>query len=58
MNIGDYSIKAKNLVDAFASTKAPINDEDLMVVTLNGIEKNYSQFGTSIVIQETFFNFQ
>jgi hypothetical protein len=44
MNIGDYSKKAKNLVDVFASTKTPINDEDPVVVTLNGIEKNYSQF--------------
>jgi len=44
MNIGDYSIKVKNLIHVFASTRTPVNDEDLVVVTLNGIEKNYSQF--------------
>jgi hypothetical protein len=44
MNIGDYSTKAKNLVDVLASTRTLVNDEHLVVVTLNGIEKNYSQF--------------
>ncbi len=44
MNIGDYFTKAKNLVDVIASTTTPVNDEDLVVMTLNGIEKNYSQF--------------
>jgi hypothetical protein len=44
MNISDYSTKAKNLVDVFTSIGAPINDEDLMDVTLNGIRKYYSQF--------------
>jgi hypothetical protein len=39
MNINDYSTKVKNLVDDFASIGAFINDEDLMVVTLNGLGK-------------------
>jgi len=42
MNINDYSMKVKNLANVLASIKAPINDEDLMVVTLNGLRKNYS----------------
>jgi len=42
MNINDYSIKVKNLVNALASIKAPVDDEDLVVVTLNGLGKNYS----------------
>jgi hypothetical protein len=58
MNISDYSTKVKNLVDALASIGAPIDDEDLVVVTLNGLEKNYSQFRISIVVRETFPNFQ
>ncbi len=58
MNIIDYSIKVKNLADALASIKTSIDDEDLVAMTLNGLEKYYSQFHTSITIQETFFNFQ
>jgi hypothetical protein len=58
MNISDYSTKVKNLVDVLASIGAPVNDEDLVVVTLNGLGKDYSQFRTSIVVRETFPNFQ
>jgi hypothetical protein len=58
MNISDYSIKVKNLADVLASIRALINDEDLMVVTLNGLGKYYSQFRTSIAVQKTFPNFQ
>jgi hypothetical protein len=58
MNISDYSTKVKNLVDVLASIGAPVNDEDLVVVTLNGLGKYYSQFRTSIVVRETFPNFQ
>jgi hypothetical protein len=42
MNISDYSTKVKNLADAFAFIEAPINDEDLVAVTLNGLGKDYS----------------
>jgi hypothetical protein len=58
MNINDYSIKVKNLVDAFAYIGVPIDDEDLVAVTLNGLGKDYSKFRTSIVVQETFPDFQ
>jgi hypothetical protein len=58
MNINDYSIKVKNLVDALASIGALVDDEDLVAVTLNGLGKDYSQFRTSIAIRETFPNFQ
>jgi len=58
MNINDYSTKVRNLADVLASIRAPVDDEDLVAVTLNGLGKNYSQFRTSIVVQETFPNFQ
>jgi hypothetical protein len=58
MNISDYSTKVKNLANALASIGAPIDDEDLVVVTLNGLGKDYSQFRTSITVQKTFPNFQ
>jgi hypothetical protein len=53
MNISDYSTKVKNLVDVLASIWAPIDDEDLVAVTLNGLGKDYSQLRTSIVVWET-----
>jgi len=58
MNINDYSTKVKNLADVLASIGALIDDEDLVVVTLNGLGKDYSQFRTSIIVRETFPNFQ
>jgi hypothetical protein len=48
MNINDYSTKVKN----------PIDDEDLVAITLNGLGKYYSQFCTSIVVRKTFPDFQ
>jgi hypothetical protein len=42
MNINDYFTKLKNLVDALASIGAPVNDEDLVAMTLNGLRKYYS----------------
>jgi hypothetical protein len=57
MNINDYSTKVKNLAYVLTSIGAPIDDEDLVVVTLIGLGKDYSQFRTSITVQETFFDF-
>jgi len=42
MNISDYFTKVKNLADALASIGTPVDDEDLVVVTLNGLGKYYS----------------
>jgi hypothetical protein len=50
MNINDYSTKVKNLADVRASIGAPVDDEDLVVVTLNGLGKDHSQFRISIVV--------
>ncbi len=57
MNISDYSIKVKNLAYALASIGSPVDDEDLVAITLNGLGKYYSQFCTSIVVRETFPDF-
>jgi hypothetical protein len=58
MNINDYYTKVKNLANVLTSIGAPVGDEDLVVMTLNGLGKNYSQFHTSIVVRETFLDFQ
>ncbi len=58
MNINDYSTKVKNLADALASIGAPVDDENLMAITLNGLGKDYGQFRISIVVRKTFPDFQ
>jgi hypothetical protein len=50
MNISDYFTKVKNLADAFAFIGAPVDDEDLVAVTLNRLGKDYNQFHISIVV--------
>jgi hypothetical protein len=54
MNINGYSTKVKNLADSLASIGAPVDDEDLVAITLNGLGKDYSQYRTSIAVRETF----
>jgi hypothetical protein len=58
MNISDYSIKVKNIADALTFIRAPVDDENLMVMTLNGLGKDYSEFLTSIAVRKTFPDFQ
>ncbi len=58
MNISDYFTKVKNLTDALTSIGAHVDDEDLVVVTLNGLRKDYSQFCILIVVRETIPDFQ
>jgi hypothetical protein len=58
MNINDYFTKVKNLTDVLTSIGAPIYDEDLVAMTLNGLGKYYSQFRTSIIIRKTFPDFE
>jgi ketopantoate reductase len=42
MNISDYSTKVKNLANVLTSIRAHVDDEDVVVVTLNGLGKDYS----------------
>jgi len=44
MNISDYSIKVKTFVDVLTSMGAPVDDEDLVAVTLNGLENTIINF--------------
>ena len=58
MNINDYSMKVKKLVDSLASIGALIEDDDLVFVTLNGLGREYCQFWTSIGVQLHFLIFR
>jgi hypothetical protein len=48
----------KNLTNVLAFIEAPINDGNIVIMTLNGLGKYYSQFRSLIRIRKTFFNFQ
>ena len=50
-------MKVKGLADSLGSIGAPIDDEDLVSVTLTGLRREYAQFQTSIGVRETFLNF-
>ena len=41
-------MKVKGLADSLGSIGAPVDDEDLVSVTLNGLGREYAQFQTSI----------
>ena len=48
LSINEYAMKFKGLVDTLGSIGAPIDDEDLVFVTFNGLGREYAQFRTSI----------
>ena len=58
LNINEYSMEVKGLEDSFGSIGAPIDDEDLVSMTLSGFGREYAQFQTSIGVRETFLDFQ
>ena len=58
MSINDYHMKVKKIADALASIGSPMEDDDLVSMTLNGLGKDYAQFRTSISVREKFPNFE
>ena len=58
MSINDYHMKVKKIADALASIGSPVEDDDLVSVTLNGLGKDYAQFRTSISVRENFPDFE
>ena len=58
MSINDYHMKVKKIADALASIGSPMEDDDLVSMTLNGLGKDYAQFRTSISIRENFLDFE
>ena len=47
----DYVQEIKSLADALASINAPIDDSDLVAITLNVLGKEYKSFDTSIAVR-------
>ena len=59
MSINDYYMKVKKIADALASIRSPVEDDDLVSMTLNGLGgKDYAQFRTSISIREKIPDFE
>ena len=52
LSINEYSMKVKSLADSLGSIGAPVDDEDLVSVTLNGLGREYAQFRTSIGVRD------
>ena len=57
LSINEYAMKVKGLADSLGSIGAPVDDEDLVSVTLNGLGREYAQCQTSIGVHETFHDF-
>ena len=51
-------MKVQGLVDSLGSIGAPVDDEDLVSMNLNGLGGEYAQFWTSIGVREMFPDFQ
>ncbi|KAJ8636432.1 hypothetical protein MRB53_010699 [Persea americana] len=48
MNITDYLQKIKHIADSLAAVLCPVDEEDLIIHTLNGLPQEYAAFKTSI----------
>ena len=53
LSINEYSLKVKGLADSLGLIGEPIDDEDLVSMSLNGLGREYAQFQTSIGVRET-----
>ena len=44
LNINDYSMKVKKLASSLPYVSALVEDDDLVSLTLNGLNREYCQF--------------
>jgi hypothetical protein len=58
MSINEYSLKIKGIVESLASINVSMDDDDLVIVYLNELEKEYKLFKTSITVRENVPNFR
>ena len=57
LSINDYVLKVRNIVEKLGSIGVAVEDEDMVLVVLNGLGKDYTSFQTSIGVRETFPSF-
>ncbi|KAJ8622060.1 hypothetical protein MRB53_030589 [Persea americana] len=48
LSIDEYVKKIKHIVDSLATVCSPVDDEDIIIYTLNGLPPEYGPFRTSI----------
>ncbi|KAJ8622023.1 hypothetical protein MRB53_030552 [Persea americana] len=48
LSIDEYVKKIKHIVDSLATVCSPVDDEDIIIYTLNGLPPEYGSFRTSI----------
>ncbi len=58
MNINNYPTKVKNLTYVLSSIGAPIDNENLVVVTLNGLAKTIVNFLLQLYFEKHFSIFK
>jgi hypothetical protein len=58
MNINNYPTKVKNLTYVLSSIGAPIDNENLVVVTLNGLAKTIVNFLLQLYFEKHFLIFK
>lgn len=54
LNINDYALKVKSIVEKLGSIGVTVDHDDLVAVILNGLGKDYKPFQTSIAVRKTF----
>ncbi len=57
LSINDYVLKIRALTDQLGSIGVVIDDDDLLLVALQGLGKEYKPFETSIAVRDTFPTF-
>ena len=57
LSINDYVLKIRGLTDQLGSIGVVVDDDDLLLVTLQGLGKEYKPFETSIAVRDTFPTF-
>ena len=55
MSINDFVVMVKDVADALASIGSPIDDDDLVAFTLNGLreDEKWKPFITSVYVRES-----
>lgn len=55
--IQEYVTDIKTIADQLASIDAPMDDDDMVAVTLNGLGLEYKSFDTSIFVRQDLLDF-
>ena len=57
-SVTDYILSIRTIIDQLGSIGVTVDDDDLIMVTLNGLGREYKPFETSIAVRDTYPSFQ